>query len=80
MLNSVVHNNLSEVRYYQEIFIMKMMINDHSELIVTTRILKLLSGQLIESISQVNKNMSFLVISGILLSHLLNNRKIGKSH
>jgi len=39
MLTAVTHNNLSEVRYYEELFLMRLMINFHTVEIVTLKIL-----------------------------------------
>ena len=74
------NNNLLEVKYYIELFLMKLIINKHSERIITPQILNVLSEKLLEMSSQVNKNVSFIVISGTTINYLFKTYKITKNH
>lgn len=74
------NNNLAEVKYYIELFLMKMLINGHSEQIISERILNLLSDKLLGLISQLNKNVSFIVIGGLIMNHMFKTYQLKKGH
>lgn len=59
---------------------MKLLINKHSLHIITPEILSTLSERLLDLISQVNKNTSFIVISGMLVNYLFKTYQIKKGH
>ena len=74
------NNNIFEVKYYIELFLMKLMINEHSEKIISIKILDLLSLKLLELASQANKNVSFIFISGSIMNYMFRTYQIIKSH
>ena len=59
---------------------MKLLINKYSLHIITPEILNTLSEKLLELISQVNKNVSFIVISGMLVNYLFKTYEIKKDN
>lgn len=59
---------------------MKLLINKYSLYIITPEILNTLSEKLLELISQVNKNVSFIVISGMLVNYLFKTYEIKKDN
>lgn len=52
---------------------MKLLINPHSLQIVTPSIIDKLAEKLLELILQVNKNVSFIVVGGIVVNYLFKN-------
>lgn len=59
---------------------MKLLINKYSLHIITPEILNNLSEKLLELISQVNKNVSFIVISGMLVNYLFKTYEIERDN
>lgn len=57
---------------------MKLLINPHSLHIVTPSIIDKLAEKLLELILQVNKNVSFIVIGGMLVNYLFKNYTVVK--
>lgn len=77
-ISLVSENNLGEVRYYLELFLMKLLINRNSERIMTPGILNIFTRKLDELVSQANKNISFVVISGMTIKYYFLNYEINE--
>lgn len=69
-IDSLGHNLISEVRYYSEMFLMRVLTDRQNVELITNEMLQSLHEGLLKSIGNINRTISYIVSSGILIKHL----------
>lgn len=69
-IDSLGHNLIAEVRYFSEMFLMRVLTDRQNFELITCEMLEALHEGLLKSIGNINRTISYIVSSGILIRHL----------
>jgi hypothetical protein len=70
LIEALSLNGISEIRYYSELFLMKLLLEQELFCQISRQLLKTLKAGL-GATGNVNKNVSYIITSGILIRHIL---------
>lgn len=70
-IENIANSSISEIKYYSELFLMKILIKESMFRCLTPSIILCLQNGLTSSFGNVNRSISYIVTSGILIQHVL---------
>lgn len=76
-IDAISHNLISEIRYYSEMFLMRVLTEHSNFTLISNDMLQALQKGLLSSVGNVNRTISYIVVSGILIKYISG---LGESH